>query len=95
MKTNDMVVKSLIEVVDNLAELRFFLEKIDLLADEISSDYFDKLDFKSERGRMIAEYERDIARVKAEIVCDYIAQVSAITEKSLELSNSVLKKLTD
>ncbi len=91
MKTTENSIKLLVETVDSLCEIKFFLEKAVVLADEILTDYFGKTNFKTERGRLTAEYDSNIARVKSEVVCDYITQAADMTEKLLKQANDTLE----
>ena len=93
MKTTENSNKLLVEIVDSLCEIKFFIEKAEVLADEILTGYFGKINFKTERGRLMAEYDSNIAKVKSEVVCDYITQASDMTEKLLKQSNDALETM--
>ncbi|MBR2883648.1 MAG: hypothetical protein IKB93_02540 [Clostridia bacterium] len=80
----------LIGLVDNVSTLNFLLEKADFLAGEVSHDYLSTINFKTEKGRLAAEYDLKIANVKASVAWDYIIQAKELTENLLNASNAAL-----
>ena len=80
----------LIEIVDSISNLNFLLEKADFLAGEVLHDYLDTINFKTEKGRMSAEYELSIAKVKSSVAWDYIIQAKELAERVLNESNATL-----
>lgn len=95
MNSKDKAKMTAIEIIDTLAELDFSLEKADVLSSEVLNDYLEKITFDTEKGRLTAKYDLNIAKVKEEVVCNYIAKSVESIEKLKELSENILKILQE
>ena len=82
--------KMLVEITDSVSDINFLLEKADFPAGEVSLDYLSTINFKTEKGRLTAEYDLSIARVKASVAWDYILQAKELAKNLLYASNSAL-----
>ena len=80
-----------IEIADTISELTHLLEKIGVLTEDISQDFFEKIDLKSERGRFTAEYDINILKLKWAIMIEYIYPAINLSGKLVSYSSEIIK----
>ena len=84
---------SLVLMADSLTELDLLLEKLTILSQDLSFNYLDKIDINTQRGKLTAEYDLNIARVKSDVIYDYALHSKELTENLLELSKISLASI--
>lgn len=90
----EIITKS-IEMTDALTELTELMKKIQVLSVDMCDNYINKINFKSQRGKLTAEYDFDIIKVMMDVLCNYIDEVSEISKKLPNLSNDIYAYLVD
>lgn len=90
-KENKTNILSPIEIADTISELTHLLEKIGVLTEDISQDFFEKIALKSERGRFCAEYDINILKLKWGIMTEYIFPTIDLSRKLVSYSNEMIK----
>ena len=90
MNTNENILEKAITLTDSLAELNFLLERINLLSDDVCGNYIEHINFKTERGRLTAEYDFNIVKAMTGVVHNYIVEASKIAGNLPELLNEIL-----
>lgn len=88
------IVEKSIELTDLLSELDGLIEKIDVLSNDVYDNHIEKINFKTERGKLNAEYDFNIIKVMMDVLCNYIAEVSEISRKVPKLSNDIYESLS-
>ncbi len=88
------IVEKSIELTDLLSELDGLIEKIDVLSNDVCDNHIEKINFKTERGKLNAEYDFNIIKVMMDVLCNYIAEVSEISRKVPKLSNDIYESLS-
>ena len=92
--TPEELVEKSIELTDLLSELDGLIEKIDVLSNDVCDNHIEKINFKTERGKLNAEYDFNIIKVMMDVLCNYIAEVSEISRKVPKLSNDIYESLS-
>lgn len=90
----DEIVEKSIELTDLLSELDGLIEKIDVLSNDVCDNHIEKINFKTERGKLNAEYDFNIIKVMMDVLCNYIAEVSESSRKVPKLSNDIYESLS-
>ena len=90
----DEIVEKSIELTDLLSELDGLIEKIDVLSNDVCDNHIEKINFKTERGKLNAEYDFNIIKVMMDVLCNYIAEVSEISRKVPKLSSDIYESLS-
>ena len=80
-----------IKIADTISELTQILEKIGVLTEDISNDFFEKIDLKSERGRFCAEYDINVLRLKWGIMMEYVFPAINLSRKLVSYSSEIIK----
>ena len=91
--TPDEIVKKSIELTDLLLELDSLIEKIQVLSGDISDNYIERINFKTERGKLNAEYDFAIIKVMIDVLCNYVAEAGEISRKVPKLSSDIYANL--
>lgn len=91
----DEIVKKSIELTDLLSELDGLIEKIHVLSDDVCDNYIEKINFKSPRGKLTAELDFNIIKVMMDVLCNYIAEASAISKNVPKLSSDIYDSLVE
>lgn len=81
-------VKMAFYITEYIEELNYVLEKIDMLVYDLSENYLERINFKTEKGRLTAEYDIKIARVKADVMRDYMQQTSIVQNELTKLAKA-------
>ena len=90
---HDEIVEKSIELTDLLSELDGLIEKIAVLGNDVCDNHIEKINFKTERGKLNAEYDFDIIKVMMDVLCNYIAEASEISRKVPKLSSDIYERL--
>ncbi len=93
MNTNENILEKAITLTDSLAELNFLLERLELLSDDIWGNYIEHINFKTERGKLTAEYDFNIVKVMTGVVHNYIVEASKIAGNLPEISKEILQEI--
>lgn len=91
--TPEEIVKKSIELTDLLSELDGLIEKIQVLSSDVCDNHIEKINFKTERGRLNAEIDFNIIKVMMDVLCNYIAEASKISKKVPKLSSDIYDSL--
>ena len=91
--TPEEIVKKSIELTDLLSELDVLIEKIQVLSGDVCDNHIEKINFKTERGKLNAEYDFDIIKVMMDVLCNYIAEASEVSRKVPKLSSDIYESL--
>lgn len=83
------------ELTDSLSKLDGLIEKIDVLSSDMCENYIEKINLKTERGRLTAEIDFNIVKVMMDILLDCISEASKISGKLPELSNNIYESLAE
>ena len=94
LKSQELIKKSL-SLADSLSELDYLIKKLHVLSDNMYDNYIEKINFKTERGKLTAEMDFNIIKVMMDIMCSYIAEASEISKNLPELSNDIFDELKD
>ena len=90
---HDEIVKKSIELTDLLSEMDSLIEKIEVLCNGVCDNHIEKINFKTERGKLNAEYDFTIIKVMMDVLCNYIAEASEISRKVPKLSSDIYESL--
>ena len=93
MNTNENILEKAITLTDSLAELNFLLERINLLSDDVCGNYIEHINFKTERGRLTAEYDFNIVKAMIGLVHNYIVEASKIAGNLPEISQEIFQEI--
>lgn len=93
MNTNENILEKAITLTDSLAELKFSLERIDILSDEVWCNYIERINFKTERGKLSVEYDFEIIKVMMGVIHNYIDEATEISRNLPDISNDIVEAL--
>lgn len=93
--TTDEIVAKSIELTDLLSELDSLIEKIQILSNDVTDNYIEKINFKTVRSKLNAEYDFAIIKVMMEILGNYIIEAAEISKALPKMSNDVHQYLVD
>ena len=89
------LVGKLITLTDSISELNATIEKIYVLSSDMFENYIEKINFKTERGKLTAEIDISIIKVMMDVIHTYIAQASEMSRGLPELSDGILTEIKD
>ena len=92
--SRELIQKSL-SLADSVAEIDSILEKLHVLSSDIFENYIEKINFKTERGRLNAEMDFNIIKVMMDVIHSYIVQASDISRSLPALSDNILDELKE
>ena len=93
MNTNENIFQKAITLTDSLAELKFLLERISILSDDVCGNYIEHINFKTERGKLTAEYDFNIVKAMTGVVHNYIVEALEIVGNLPEISQEILQEI--
>ena len=93
MNTNENIFQKAITLTDSLAELKFLLERINILSDDVCGNYIEHINFKTERGKLTAEYDFEIIKVLTGVIHNYIVEASEISSNLPDICNEIVEGL--
>lgn len=82
-------------LADSVAEIDSILEKLHVLSSDVFGNYIEKINFKTERGRLNAEMDFNIIKVMMDVIHSYIVQAFDISRNLPVLSDDILEKLKE
>ncbi len=95
MNTNENILEKAITLTDSLAELKFLLERISILSDDVCGNYIEHIDFKTERGKLTAEYDFNIVKTMTGVIHNYISEASEAVRNMPDVSNEIVEALKE
>ena len=84
-----------LQIADYISELNSLLQKIAVLTDDISSNYLEKINLKSERGLYEAEYDINIIKLKTDMLIGYVFPATRILEKLVKYSGEITNNIKE
>ena len=94
LKSQELIKKSL-ALTDSVTELNNLIEKIFVLSGDVFENYIEKINFKTERGKITAEIDFNIIKVMIDVIHSYIFNALEISRNLPELSNNILETLKE
>lgn len=94
LKSQELIKKSL-ALTDSVTELNNLIEKIFVLSGDVFENYIEKINFKTERGKLTAEIDFNIIKVMIDVIHSYIFNALEISKNLPELSNDILEMLKE
>ncbi len=82
-------------LADSVADIDFILEKLYILSSDVFENYIEKINFKTERGRLNAEMDFNIIKVMMDVIHSYIVRASDISRNLPVLSDNILEELKE
>lgn len=93
-RTNSQeLIKKSLTLADSVAELNDLIEKIFVLSSDVFENYIEKINFKTERGKVTAEIDFNIIKVMIDVIHSYIVNALEISRNLPELSDDILQAL--
>lgn len=80
------VKNNLFEIAENVSQLNFIFDRVDVLADDLSEQIDGRINLKTEWGIAYAKHELEIAEIKADMLQSGVKDAVEIIKKLLELS---------
>ena len=94
LKSQELIKKSL-TLTDSVTELNNLIEKIFVLSGDVFENYIEKINFKTERGKITAEIDFNIIKVMIDVIHSYIFNALEISKNLPELSEDILEMLKE
>ena len=82
-------------LADSVADVDSILEKLYILSSDVFENYIEKINFKTERGRLNAEMDFNIIKVMMDVIHSYIVRASDISRNLPVLSDNILEELKE
>ena len=92
---SEETIEKSINLTDSLSDLNNLIEKLYVLSGDVCDNYINRINFKTERGKLNAENDFNIIKVMMEVINSYIVEVSEISRNLPEISNDILETLRD
>lgn len=92
--TRELIEKS-VALTDSLTELDSIIEKIHIISSDVFENYIEKVNFKTEKGKLTAEYDFNIIKVMVDVIHSYIFRASQISRNLPELSDTILEEIRE
>lgn len=89
------LIKKSVTLTDSIAELDAIIEKIYVISSDVFENYIEKMNFKTEKGKLTAEYDFNIIKVMIDVMQSYIARASRISQNLPELSDNILEEIKE
>lgn len=94
LDSQELIKKSL-SLADSVTEIDSILKKLYVLSSDVFENYIEKINFKTERGRLSAEIDFNIIKVMMDVIHTYIVQASEISRNLPALSDNILDELKE
>ena len=88
-------IEKLVNLTDSLSDLNNLIEKLYVLSGDVYDNYINRINFKTERGKLNAENDFNIIKVMMEVINSCIIEASEISRNLPEMSNDILEILRD
>jgi len=82
-------------LADSVADVDSIFEKLYILSSDVFENYIEKINFKTERGRLNAEMDFNIIKVMMDVIHSYIVRASDISRNLPVLSDNILEELKE
>ncbi len=92
--SQELIQKSL-TLADSVTEIDSILEKLYVLSSDVFENYIEKINFRTERGRLNAEMDFNIIKVMMDVIHTYIVEASEISRNLPALSDNILDELKE
>ena len=89
------LIKKSVLLTDSLSELDAIIEKIYVLSSDVFENYIEKTNFKTERGKLTAEFDFNVIKVMVDVMQSYIVRASQISRNLPELSDDILEEIRE
>lgn len=93
MNTKKELISMAMTMADHISELDSLLEKVDVLTDELLTDYIEKMDLRSEVGVFAAKYNFRAARIKGDMIRRFITPATELSEMLTQDSGELLQAI--
>jgi len=94
LNSQELIQKSL-TLADSVTEIDSILEKLYVLSSDVFENYIEKINFKTERGKLNAEMDYNIIKVMMDVIHTYIVEASEISRNLPALSDNILDELKE
>ncbi len=94
LKSQELIKKSLV-LADSVTELNNLIEKIFVLSSDVFENYIEKINFRTERGKLTAEIDFNIIKVMIDVIHSYIFNALEISRNLPQLSEDILQTLKE
>ena len=94
LKSQELIKNSL-SLADSVTEIDSILEKLYVLSSDVFENYIEKINFKTERGKLNAEMDFNIIKVMMDVIHTYIVEASEISRNLPALSDNILDELKE
>ena len=88
-------IEKLVNLTDSLSDLNNLIEKLYVLSGDVYDNYINRINFKTERGKLNAENDFNIIKVMMEVINSYIVEASEISRNLPEMSDNILDVLRE
>lgn len=92
--SQELIQKSL-TLADSVTEIDSILEKLYVLSSDVFENYIEKINFKTERGKLNAEMDYNIIKVMMDVIHTYIVDAFDKSRKLSELSDNILEEIKE
>ena len=82
-------------MADSVTEIDSILEKLYVLSSDVFENYIERINFKTERGRLNAEMNFNIIKVMLDVSHTYIVEALEISKNLPALSDNILEELKE
>lgn len=89
------LIQKSVSLADSVTEIDSILEKLYVLNSDLFENYIEKINFKTERGRLNAEMDFNIIKVMIDVIHSYIAEAVDISKNLPVLSDNILEELKE
>lgn len=94
LNSQELIQKSL-TLVDSVTEIDSILEKLYVLSSDVFENYIEKINLKTEKGRLTSEYDFNIIKVMVDVMHTYIVKAVDISSNLPALSDNILEELKE
>lgn len=94
LDSRELIQKSL-SLADSVTEIDSILEKLYVLSSDVFENYIEKINFKTERGRLNAEMDFNIIKVMMDVIHTYIVEATEISRSLPALSDNIIEELKE
>lgn len=89
------LIQKTLGLADSVAEIDSILEKLYVISSDVFENYIEKINFKTEKGRLTAEYDFNIIKVMTDVIHTYIVEALEISKNLPVLSDNILDELKE
>jgi len=89
------LIKKSVSLADSVTEIDSILEKLYVISSDVFENYIEKINLKTERGRLNAEIDFNIIKVMMDVIHTHIVEASEISRNLPALSDNILDELKE